>query len=320
MDRVRNRTRRWFPGGAETLSGGWFAGWKHALRRSLARTLATGCPTLWPPGSPRFRPMAWMSAAQCAILVLAGAAQAKEPTAQEPLIVDRQARTVSFLAEVNPRMVGETLQHFAVWKDGRYADKALFKVFVSPARLHEALVSLGYRPGDNLTMDNWNSQRIQGDRLAVSVRFLGPLAQTAPGARGSDGAKTGADSPGGSGSDGTPPNVGSPEAPLSGPEPTDHGIQAPSSTGRNDTARDMASLVRDPGGRGLSMRFGGNLAAATGKEASGCLLCLFSCPMGIVSNDQAFYRETGWWGAVKYRASGIPAGGGLAVVTLGPGG
>ncbi|WP_243358727.1 YdjY domain-containing protein [Fundidesulfovibrio terrae] len=204
----------------------------------------------------------------CALALLAalGCALAPEASCADlprglntkmPLNVDLAAGSVSFLAEVNREAVGGVLQHFAVDKDGDYADKALLRAFITPRQLHDALALLGFRAGNNMSMDNWNTQHVEGDALSVSVFF--------------------------------------------------------EATGKT---ADIAELLKDPGGRGLDMRFGGNLKTAAGPDASGCLVCLFSCPMGIVSNHDALFKETGWLGPVQYRAAGVPENGGWAVVTI----
>lgn len=178
---------------------------------------------------------------------------------QNPLRMDIGSGSVSFLAELNHSMTGETLQHFAVYRGGEYADKALLQGYATPRELYDALVLLGFKAGENMTMQNWDTTRVEGDALRVSVLFEGS------------------------------------------PQPVD-----------------ISQLVTDPKGRGIAMRFGGNLKMATKQDASGCLICLFSCPMGIVSNHDTFFRETGWWGNVKYTASGLasPQTKKMAVVTI----
>jgi len=178
---------------------------------------------------------------------------------QNPMRMDIGSGSVSFLAELNPAMVGEPLQHFAVFRDGEYADKALLQGFVAPRDLFNALLALGFKPGENMTMQNWEATRVEGEALRVSVQL------------------------------------------EDAPQPMD-----------------ISQLVTDPKGRGIAMRFGGNLKMATKPDASGCLICLFSCPMGIVSNHDAFFKETGWWGSVKYTASGLssPKTKKMAVVTI----
>ena len=71
-------------------------------------------------------------------------------------------------------------------------------------------------------------------------------------------------------------------------------------------------VIVDSNGKKLDMRFGGNLTAAEEKK-TGCLVCLDSCPVGIVSNATYTY------GAVekfKGNASVLPADNTLATVTF----
>lgn len=57
-----------------------------------------------------------------------------------------------------------------------------------------------------------------------------------------------------------------------------------------DAPREISSLLLDPGGRGLSFRFGGNEEHDHLWE-SGCIACLFSCPGGVVSNERYSIRD-----------------------------
>lgn len=52
----------------------------------------------------------------------------------------------------------------------------------------------------------------------------------------------------------------------------------------------LASILRDPGGRGLDMRFGGNRANIK-KWMSGCVVCLYSCPGAKVGNARYTERD-----------------------------
>ncbi len=54
--------------------------------------------------------------------------------------------------------------------------------------------------------------------------------------------------------------------------------------------RELSSLLEDPGGRGLSLRFGGN-EEQNHHWDSGCIVCLFSCPGGVVSNANYSIRD-----------------------------
>jgi hypothetical protein len=59
--------------------------------------------------------------------------------------------------------------------------------------------------------------------------------------------------------------------------------------GEEDSVR-LAELLHDSGGEGLDFRFGGN-EEHNHAWASGCILCLFSCPGGVVSNAAYTIRD-----------------------------
>ncbi|STL56408.1 putative lipoprotein [Escherichia coli] len=67
-------------------------------------------------------------------------------------------------------------------------------------------------------------------------------------------------------------------------------------------------VIVDSNGKKLDMRFGGNLTAAEEKK-TGCLVCLDSCPVGIVSNATYTYGAVEKRGEVKFKgnASVLPA-------------
>jgi len=53
---------------------------------------------------------------------------------------------------------------------------------------------------------------------------------------------------------------------------------------------ELAALLEDSGGKGLELRFGGNEEHDAHWD-SGCILCLFSCPGGVVSNAAYTIRD-----------------------------
>jgi hypothetical protein len=52
----------------------------------------------------------------------------------------------------------------------------------------------------------------------------------------------------------------------------------------------LSSILEDPGGRGLDLRFAGNRANVPLWE-SGCVVCLYSCPGGKVGNARYTVRD-----------------------------
>jgi len=75
--------------------------------------------------------------------------------------------------------------------------------------------------------------------------------------------------------------------------------------------------VVDSNGKPIRMRFGGNLAASRLKK-TGCLLCLDSCPVGIVSNAQYTYGAIEKRGEVTMKGNKdvLPSDGTKVIVTL----
>lgn len=126
-----------------------------------------------------------------------------------PMIVDKGAREVRILAELRPSaFVGgwftSTPGHHAVaWKQGKKAGESLLVAYVSDADLHDALISIGATPGNNLSQAVWDDRydksskapdtRVEGSPLEVTVWWPGlksplPLASlfNDPGGRGID--------------------------------------------------------------------------------------------------------------------------------------
>ena len=61
-----------------------------------------------------------------------------------------------------------------------------------------------------------------------------------------------------------------------------------------DKTYDVNEVIKDSNGKKIDFKFGGNLERAKNKK-TGCLTCLDSCPVGIVSNAAYTY------GAVEKR-------------------
>ncbi len=79
--------------------------------------------------------------------------------------------------------------------------------------------------------------------------------------------------------------------------------------------RELSSLLRDPGGRGSEFRFGGN-EEHNDRWESGCIVCLFSCPGGVISNARYSIRDH-VRGATRFSpAPDLPPDGTEVTVTL----
>lgn len=95
------------------------------------------------------------------------------PTRERPLMENHPNRTVMMYAELSLQHLTRTTAHWGVgYAGGTLADKF---ILVSPARpeeFHDALVRIGARPGNNLSMDSYGGF-IAGDALAVSAVWPG---------------------------------------------------------------------------------------------------------------------------------------------------
>ncbi len=80
---------------------------------------------------------------------------------------------------------------------------------------------------------------------------------------------------------------------------------------------DLDEVITDSNGKPLIMRFGGNLPAAL-KKRTGCLLCLDSCPVGIVSNFTYTYGAVEKRGEVSFMGNSnlLPPNGSVVVIKL----
>lgn len=92
-------------------------------------------------------------------------------TKDNPIKVDKEAGKVTFLAKVNGKYFFEPTRHAAVFEGGSNGDKSVFTGLVDTEPFHNALVEIGAQAGENMTPDNKETTKVQGDSLAVSVTW-----------------------------------------------------------------------------------------------------------------------------------------------------
>jgi len=91
------------------------------------------------------------------------------PTKTHPLLVDIGGRRVLLYTEINRKNLNKTNPHWGVvYRGGELSDKAILSAFCIPEEFHAALLQIGARPGNNLTLGQ-NGAFVQGDELSVSV-------------------------------------------------------------------------------------------------------------------------------------------------------
>jgi hypothetical protein len=98
---------------------------------------------------------------------------AKLPTKAHPLFIDLNKKQVLLYTEVNPKNRDKTNPHWGVvYQGGKLSDKAILSAFCTPGEFHAALMQIGARPGNNLTLDQTDTW-VEGDELSVSVLLPG---------------------------------------------------------------------------------------------------------------------------------------------------
>jgi hypothetical protein len=91
------------------------------------------------------------------------------PTKTHPLLMDAKKNQVRIYAEINVKNWGKLNPHWGViFQGGKLSHKAIFSAYCTPEEFYAALLQIGARPGNNLTLD-LSGALVQGDELSVSV-------------------------------------------------------------------------------------------------------------------------------------------------------
>ncbi len=108
---------------------------------------------------------------------------------ERPMVVDRDAKEIRLLARLQPdafkpgwftQLPGH---HAVTWLGGRKADEALLATYTSDTDFYDAMISIGAKPGDNLTKEVWTERknprsaapekRVEGSPVDVFVWWKG---------------------------------------------------------------------------------------------------------------------------------------------------
>ena len=146
-----------------------------------------------------------------------------------PIVVDKEAGTVTVLSQVNGKYLTEGTRHASVFKEGSNGAKSVFTSYGNHEDFYNALVEIGAEPGDNMTPDNAATTHVEGTPIDMKITW--------------DGA---------------------------------------------DKAYDVNEVINDSNGKEIAFKFGGNHDRSIEKH-TGCLTCLDSCPVGIISNSAYTY-------------------------------
>ncbi len=94
-------------------------------------------------------------------------------TAENPIKVDQEVGTLTYLAKVNGKYLYEPTRHASVFKGGSNGDKSIFTGLVDVEPFYNGLIEIGAVAGENMTLENKETTKVEGDVLAVTVTWEG---------------------------------------------------------------------------------------------------------------------------------------------------
>ena len=94
-------------------------------------------------------------------------------TEENPLKVDKDAKSVTIYTKYNGKFETEATRHLVICKDGKLSDKSIFSSYVSPTDFYNALVEVGAEAGNNMTADNASTTKSEGSKLEVTLAWAG---------------------------------------------------------------------------------------------------------------------------------------------------
>lgn len=101
------------------------------------------------------------------------AAKSTDLSQTNPLVVDKDAKTVKIYTEVNGKYFVEPTRHGIVFKDGSNGSKSILKAYANQNDLYDALIAIGAKAGNNVKLDSPAGTAVEGDKLNVTVTWAG---------------------------------------------------------------------------------------------------------------------------------------------------
>lgn len=95
-----------------------------------------------------------------------------EVTEETPLVVNESEKTLSVYATVNGKYLFEPTRHGLNFHEGKFGNQAIFVAHANPLDFHDALVSLGAEPGNNLGSHS-DEHIIKGESVEITITWEG---------------------------------------------------------------------------------------------------------------------------------------------------
>lgn len=112
--------------------------------------------------------------------VLAGCSSTKidtnktDSTSSEVLVTNKDKKEIKMTATVNGKYFTEATRHGVVAVDGSNYEKSILKGDANEIDFYDALVAIGAKPGNNITIDDMKKGvKVEGEKLNVFVTWDG---------------------------------------------------------------------------------------------------------------------------------------------------
>jgi hypothetical protein len=120
----------------------------------------------------------WKLRCATAVLVLGTLGSARAADVDLPIEVNKEKGEIVIQAEVNGKYFSSPTRHGVVYAPGSNGEKAVLRGLADEKKFHDALLEIGAKPGNNLTMENMNAGKdngvsVQGSKLNVFVTWEG---------------------------------------------------------------------------------------------------------------------------------------------------
>ncbi len=113
-------------------------------------------------------------------MVLSGCSSNKQQaqqtkTPEETMTVNKDKKEVKMQTEVNGKYFTEGTRHGVVYKSGKNGEKSILRGLADEKKFYEAMMSLGAKPGNNLTAADMKKgeKSIEGSKVNVFVTWDG---------------------------------------------------------------------------------------------------------------------------------------------------
>lgn len=96
---------------------------------------------------------------------------AQELSVDNPIIVDKEAKEIRLLAQIDGQFTEKSTMHGVVFVDGGQGKNTMFRSLAKQDLYYDALKELGFTAGDTTNADNADKEPATGDKLEIRFQW-----------------------------------------------------------------------------------------------------------------------------------------------------